>query len=147
MCYRADAVERKGFNPDACNLAAPPLAEDPVKNTDRDPTAHANTGSLPVAQMLRQTALLAAVLDPLEHGIECMQAGQCNVVSLHGQKAGNPLVLGLDELHGWIFQIGHATCLLLLTSRKQLIDQTLRASVCTQPLGLSNTFTVCIGTS
>lgn len=99
MYFHTGAVERNSINPDARNPAVLPLAKDPVKNTGPDPTAHADIGSLPVSQMSGQTSPLPAVLDYVEHGIECMQIGQRDVGSLHGQTVGNSLALGLGKLH------------------------------------------------
>lgn len=96
MSYQAGAIKQNGLNPGPINLVvALPLAKDPAKNIGPDPTAHADIGNWPVVQTPGQTLPLAAVLDWIKHGIECMQIGQRDVVSLHGQTMGNSLVLGL----------------------------------------------------
>ena len=95
MSYRVGAVEQNGLNSNPINLAAAlPLAKDPVKNIGPDPMAHADIGSLPVDQTLGQSLPLAAVLNCIKHGIECMKIGQHDVVLLHGQTVRNSLVLG-----------------------------------------------------
>ena len=113
MHLDAGAVDRHGFNPDARNLAALQLGKDAVEHACPGPAAHARVDGVPVAQVLGQATPLAAVLDHVEHGVERLQVGQLDVAALHRQAVRDFFVLGLGELHGWIFQSEHAACLVL----------------------------------
>lgn len=64
------AVERNGFNPDTCDLTALQFGKDAVEHARLGPAAHACVDGVPVAQVRRQAAPLAAVLDRVEHGVE-----------------------------------------------------------------------------
>ena len=57
------------------------------------------------------------MLDHVEYGVEYLQVGQTDIAALHRQAVRNLLVLGLAELHGWIVQPEHATCLVLTGPR------------------------------
>ena len=53
------------------------------------------------------------MFDHVEHGVERLQVGHLDVATLHGQTVRDFVVLGLGELHGWIFQSKNAPCLVL----------------------------------
>ena len=113
MYLHAGAVQGYRVDRDARNLAALQLGKHTVEYARFAPAAHTGVDGVPVAQVRRQTAPLAAVLDHVEYGVEHLQVGQTDIAALHRQAVRNLLVLGLAELHHCIFQPEHATCLVL----------------------------------
>ena len=69
MHLHAGAVQGDRVNRDTRNLAALQLGKDAVEHARLAPAAHAGVDGVPVAQVRRQTAPFAAVLEHVEYGV------------------------------------------------------------------------------
>ncbi len=70
-----------------------------VQNAVLRPPVHARVDGVPVSEVLRQTAPLAAVLGHVENGIEDLQVREADIAPLPQQQWHNALILYPDEFH------------------------------------------------
>ena len=94
MHLHAGSVQADHVNPDTRNLAALQLSKDALEYASFAPAAHAGIDGVPVAQVRRQTAPLATVLEHVKYGVEHLKIGQLDVATVHRQAVCNFFVLG-----------------------------------------------------
>jgi hypothetical protein len=92
-------VQRDGLDLDAHDLLQLQLLEDPVHHAAFRPAVHPRVNGMPVAEPLRQTAPLAAMLSYVEQGIQQLKVRQAHVATLHRKTVLDPCVLLLCDLH------------------------------------------------
>jgi len=95
----AGAVEARGLDPDPDHLLPLQMPEHAVQNPLLRPPVHACVDGVPVAEVLRQTAPLAAVLGHVENGVEYLQVRETDIAPLPRQQRRNAPVLFWGEFH------------------------------------------------
>ena len=93
------AVHRYRLQPDAHDLLALQMLEDPVQHPVLRPPVHPRVDGMPVAEPRRQPAPLAAMLGDIQDGVENLPVRQADVAALHRKVRRNAGVLRFREFH------------------------------------------------
>ena len=99
MHFDHGAVQRHGFDLDADDLLALEALEDAVEHSGLAPAVHARVDGVPVAEVLRQPAPLAALLGHMQDGVEHAEVGQADVPPLPRQAVFNLAILHFGDFH------------------------------------------------
>ncbi len=93
MPLAAGAVQAHGLHPDPDHPRPLPMREHAVQNPVLRPPVPARVDGVPVAEVLRQAAPLAAMLGHVENGVEYRQVREADMAPLPRPQRGNALVL------------------------------------------------------
>jgi hypothetical protein len=93
------AVEADRFDAHADQLLMLQFLEQPIEHPGLRPAVHARVDRVPVAEALRQSAPLAAVLGHVEDRIDDLQIAERHVATLHRQEWLDASELSSGDFH------------------------------------------------
>ncbi len=109
MYLDTGAVETKRLDFDSNNLVSLQLFEHTVQNAVLRPSVHSRVDRVPIAEPLRQTTPLAAVLCHIQDAVEHLQIRKTDIAPLLRKWRRNTVVLSFCKFHPFASPIDYST--------------------------------------
>jgi len=93
------AVQAHRFDLDAHELLMLQFLEQPIQHAGFCPAVHACIDGVPVAEVFRQAAPLAAVLRDVQDRVDHLKVGERNIPALYRQERFDPIELLRGDFH------------------------------------------------
>ena len=123
MNFDRRAIQAHALDADGQDLLGLQPCEDSVQDPRFAPTVHSGVDGVPVAEVLGQSAPLAAVLYRIKESVDQLQVGQAYVAALARQAIGDTIELLLGEFHAQrAYLVAAAGQLVLTDSRRFLLS-------------------------